>query len=94
MLTQRLPGGRYVFLTLFGQRKIHTDEMTKIEAGLVFLHPIISKDHQRIAIGHCIGKGFLIREQLGGLHIIKQRAEQDIRGLRRCGGLFLGVGAE
>ncbi|MDW9199674.1 hypothetical protein SE959_15510 [Escherichia coli] len=32
--------------------------MAQIKSALVLLHPIISKDHQRIAVRHGIGKGF------------------------------------
>ncbi|XQK67033.1 hypothetical protein ACOI4E_12015 [Escherichia coli] len=47
--------------------------MAQIKSALVLLHPIISKDHQRIAVRHGIGKGFLVRKKFGVLHIIKQR---------------------
>ncbi len=55
--------------------------MTQVEARLIALHPVVREDHVRIAFWHRIGKGFLIGEQFGALHIAKQRAQQNIRGL-------------
>ncbi|VGQ04255.1 hypothetical protein SB00610_05084 [Klebsiella quasipneumoniae subsp. similipneumoniae] len=78
MLTQGLPFGRHIGVVLFRQREVQLNEVAQVEAGLVFLHPVIGKDHQRIAVRNGVSERFLIRKQFRALHIIKQRTEQDI----------------
>ena len=39
------------------------------------LHPVVRQNHQRVAFGDGIRKGFLIGKQFGALHIVKQRAK-------------------
>ena len=93
MLTQRLTLRRNVAVIVFRQGEVQLDEMAQVEAGLVFLHAIVGQDHQRIAIGDRIGKGFLVGEESGILYIIKQRAEHHIRGWRHGFG-FHGLGGQ
>ena len=93
MLTQRLALWRNVAIVVLRQGEVQLDEMAQVEAGLVFLHAIVGEDHQRVAIGDRIGKGFLVGEEPGALHIIKQRAEHHIRGWRHGFG-FHGLGGQ
>ncbi len=92
MLAQRLPGRRNVLLVLSRQGKVHLDKVAQIEARLVTLHPVVGQDHVGIAFRYGIGEGFLIGEELSGLHVGKQRTQQDIRRLRR--GLALSFGGQ
>ncbi len=79
MLTQSLPHGRHIGVVLFRQREVQFDEVAQVEAGLVFIHPVIVA---RIISGSLLGiasaKVFLIGKQLRALDIIEQRTEQDI----------------
>lgn len=68
--------------TRFRQGEVNINKMTQIEAGLVPLHTIIRKNHERIAIRYGVSKGFLIGEEFCILDIIKERAKQNIRRLR------------
>ena len=89
MLTQGLPFGRHIGVIFFRQREVQLDEVAQVKAGLVFLHPVIGKDHQRIAVRDRVGEGFLIGKELRALDIIEQRAQQNIRrGGRRGFAVF------
>lgn len=89
MLTQGLPFRRHIGVIFFRQREVQLDEVAQVKAGLVFLHPVISKDHQRIAVRDRVGEGFLIGKELRALDIIEQRAQQNIRrGGRRGFAVF------
>ena len=86
MRAQALPGRRNVFFLFGWQGKVHVDKMTQVEAGLFSLHVVISEDRLGIVFRHRIGKGFLVREEFRGLHIIKQGAKQDVRRLFQAAG--------
>ena len=88
MLAQGLPFWRNVLVVFLRQGKIKLDKVPQIKAGLIFLHTIIGKDHQRIAVRDGVSERFLVREKFGALHVVKQRSEQDIGRLRDRAGLF------
>ncbi len=86
MRAQALSGRRNVLFLFRRQGKVHVNKVTQVEAGLFALHVVIGKDRLGIVFRYGIGKGFLIGEEFGALHVVKQRPEQNVRGL------FLGAG--
>jgi hypothetical protein len=77
MLTQGLPFGRHIGVFSFGSVKFSSTKWRRSKLAW-FLHPVIGKDHQRIAVRNGVSERFLIGKQFRALHIIKQRTEQDI----------------
>jgi len=52
--------------------------VAQVKTRLGTLHPVIRQNHQWIAFGDRIRKGFLIREQFRALNIIKEWAKQNV----------------
>ncbi len=83
VLTQALPGRRYILILRFGQGEIHINKAFEIEIALLFLHLPVSKYRGRIIFRDRVSKGFLIGIELRFLHGAEERTQAYIGRLRR-----------